>query len=64
MQKLLWPFNLKGRYRLGSLVSVEDVTKCALKKRTAFVAHVGQMDFANTVMNFRFLYKEKNCLTA
>jgi hypothetical protein len=42
MQKLLWPFNLKGRYQVGSLVNMEDVTKCALKKQTAIVTHVRQ----------------------
>jgi len=41
MQKLLCPFNLKGRHQVGSLVNMEDVTKCALKKQTALVAHVG-----------------------
>jgi hypothetical protein len=37
MQKLLWPFSLKGRYQVGSLVNMEDVRKCALKKQTALV---------------------------
>jgi len=34
MQKLLWPFNLKGRYQVGSLVNMKDVTKCGSRQTT------------------------------
>ena len=32
----------EGKSQVGSLVNMEGVTKCALKKQTAFVAHVRQ----------------------
>jgi hypothetical protein len=34
--------------------------KMCVEETDCVCGHVGQMDFANTVMNFRFLYKEKN----